>query len=229
MINHSKALQDSLQMDKYDPEDELDVLRSRKYQLSQKDHWQNNGVLEEILDWSEEGRGLLLWIGGSSGNQDSWVTELSVDTITALQPQLVTVLYAFCTERGNKPITPLDLVRRLLVQLLELHPELAYQNPELCSLSKFQKSVSFAQVWRIFEELATEVKDLFVIIDRIEECEADEQADLVHQLLPRLIGLGRRHENASVIVTSVFDPPEEVRELPLYPLYIDTSKGYEGR
>ena len=224
MIKHSKALQDSLLPEGYDAEDELEIITSRQYQLSQKDHWENNGVLNIILSWSQEGRNGLLWVGGSSGNQDTWVTELSADIITALQPQLVTVLFVFCTQRGNQPVTPLGLVRRLIVQLLDTHPELAYQNPETCSLSKFQKSVSFGQTWRIFEALATGVQNLFLIIDRIEECEADEQADLVHQLLPILIEFGRRNENASVIVTSIFNPPDEVSDLLLYASYIDTGK-----
>ena len=224
MTKHSRTLQDSLLAEGYDAEDELEIVTSRQYQLSQKDHWENNGVLDVILSWSQEGRDSLLWVGGSSGNQDTWVTELSADTIIALQPQLVTVLFVFCTQRGNQPITPLGLVRRLIVQLLDTYPELAYQNPETCSLSKFQKSVSFGQTWRIFEALATGVQNLFLIIDRIEECEADEQADLVHQLLPRLIGFGRRNENASVIVTSIFNPPDEVSELLLYASYIDTGK-----
>lgn len=224
MIKHSRALQDSLLAEGYDAEEELEIITSRQYQLSQKDHWENNGVLNDILHWSQNGRDALLWVGGSSGNQDTWVTELSVDTIIALQPQLVTMLFVFCTQRGNQPITPLVLVRRLIVQLLHKHPELAYQNPETCSLSKFQKSVSFGQTWRIFEALATGVQNLFLIIDRIEECEADEQADLVHQLLPRLIEFGRGNENASVIVTSIYNPPDEAAELLLYATYIDTSK-----
>jgi hypothetical protein len=224
MINHSRILQDSLLAEGYNAEDELEMIQSRQHQLSQKDHWENNGVLNAIMDWSQEGRDGLLWVGGSSGNQDTWVTELSADTITALQPQLVTVLFVFCTERGSQPITPLGLVRRLIVQLLDKHPELAYRNPEICSLSKFQKSASFGPTWRIFEALALGVQNLFLVIDRIEECEADEQADLVHQLLPRLIDFGRRNENASIIVTSVFNPPDEISELLLYASYIDTGK-----
>jgi len=224
MIKHSRALQDLLLAEGYDAEEELEIITGRQYQLSQKDHWENNGVLNDILRWSQKGRDALLWVGGSSGNQDTWVTELSADTIIALQPQLVTMLFVFCTQRGNQPITPLGLVRRLIVQLLDKHPELAYQNPETCSLSKFQKSVSFWQTWRIFETLATGVQNLFLIIDRIEECEADEQADLVHQLLPRLIEFGRGNENVSVIVTSIYNPPDEAAEFLLYATYIDTSK-----
>jgi hypothetical protein len=224
MIKNSRALQDILLAEGYDAEDELDIITHRQHQLSQKDHWENNGVLNDIFTWSEEGRDAILWVGGSSGNQDTWVTQLSADIITALQPQLITVLFVFCKERGNQPLTPLGLVRRLIVQLLNLHPELAYQHPESCNLSKFQKSVSFGQTWRIFEALTSEVQNLFIIIDRVEECEADDQADLVHHLLPRLMDFGKRNENASVIVTSIFNPPDEVAELQMYASYIDTGK-----
>jgi hypothetical protein len=152
-----------------------------------------------------------------------------LNTIVALQPQLVTVLFVFCTQRGNQPITPLDLLRRLIVHLLSTHPELVYQHPGTCSLSKFQKAVSFGQTWRIFESLAAGIPNLFIIIDRIEECEADEQADLVHQLLPKLVEFGRRNDRVSIIVTSIFNPPDEVSELPLYASCIDTGKRAKGR
>jgi hypothetical protein len=208
----------------YDADDELDMVTNHRYQLSQKDHWENNGVLDDILTWSEEGRDAILWVGGSSENQDSWFTEFSTDIIIALQPQLVTVLFVLCKERGRQPLTPLTLIRRLLVQLLELHPELAYQHPEFCNLSQFQKSVSFGQTWRLFEALTSELQNLFIVIDRVEEFQADDNADVIHHLLPRLIDFGTRYEAVSVIVTSIFNPPDEVVQLPMYASYIDTSK-----
>jgi len=91
MIKHTRALQDTLVADAYDAEDELDMITHRQYQLSQKDHWENNSVLDDILN-----------------------------------------------------------------------------------------------------------------------------------LLPRLIDFGRRRETVSVIVTSIFNPPDEVEELPMYTSYIDT-------
>jgi hypothetical protein len=68
MIKHSRALQDVLIADGYDAGDELELVTSHQYQLSQKDHWENNDVLDDILNWSQEGRDALLWVGGSSGN-----------------------------------------------------------------------------------------------------------------------------------------------------------------
>ncbi|KAF2100847.1 hypothetical protein NA57DRAFT_74446 [Rhizodiscina lignyota] len=224
MVKHARSLQEILQPHDMEFEEELKAIVHRQFRLSQKDHWENNGVLEDLFDWSQDGRDILLWIGGRSGNQDSWVTELSADIICALQPQTPNVLFAFCDQRGNAPLTPLTVIRKLLVQLLDLHPEIAYDAPEICSTWRFQKAVTFRQTWRIFEQLASRISNLFIVIDRIEECEADEEADLVHQLLPSLISWAGGNASASIIVTSVYDPPEEVQDLKMYTSYIDTTK-----
>ena len=115
-------------------------------------------------------------------------------------------------------------MRKLLVQLLDLHPEIAYDAPEICNTWRFQKAVTFRQTWRIFEQLASRIPNLFIVIDRIEECEADEEADLVHQLLPTLIEWAEGNASASVIVTSIYDPPDEVQDLRIFESYIDTTK-----
>ncbi len=224
MVKHARSLQEILLAGGRDPEEELETAASQEVHLSQRDHWENNGILEDLGVWSQNHHSLLLWVGGTSGSRESWVTEMSTDLVLALQPRLVTPLFVFCGQHDSEHLTPLTLVRRLLVQLLDLHPEIAYQRPELCNTWKFQKSVTFSQVWRIFQQLAARIPGLFIVIDRVEECQADEQADLVHQLLPALISLAEKFPNVSIIVTSIFEPPSEVDGLPFYSSYIDTSR-----
>src|SRR5215469_13848957 len=96
VIKHSQHLRDALLPEAWDPELELEYVLNRGFRLSPKDHWENNGVLENLLLWSKKPQRPLLWIGGSSGNQDPWVSELSADIVQALQPQLLTLLYVFC-------------------------------------------------------------------------------------------------------------------------------------
>ncbi|KKY29196.1 hypothetical protein UCRPC4_g00102 [Phaeomoniella chlamydospora] len=222
-IKHARTLQEALLPMGNDPQEELEVVLGRRYHLSQKDHWENNGVLEDLLGWSRQGHKELLWIGGSSGNQDNWVTELSGDMVQALQPQLLTLLFVFCDRGDRESLSPLTLLRKLLVHLLDLRPDLAYRQPEICNLWRFQKSVTFRQTWRIFEELASMVADLFIIIDRIEECEADDQGSILDDLLPSLIGL-RARTGAIVMVTSSFEPPLEINDIGVYSSYIDTAR-----
>jgi hypothetical protein len=226
MIKHARTLQETLLPDYRDPQDELDAILDRGFEgLSQKDHWDSNGVLHHLMDWSERQHDRLLWIGGISGaTRDSWVTEMSADLVRALQPRdTVVPLFVFCDAPGAEPLTPVDLVKRLLVQLLERHPQLAYRHPELCNTWKFARSLTFRQVWRLFEQLATKTAGLIIVVDKIEDCLVDDRADLVNDLLPALIEIGEGAGDVSVIVTSTCDPPPEADEYPLYSAFIDTA------
>ncbi|KIM98562.1 hypothetical protein OIDMADRAFT_56911 [Oidiodendron maius Zn] len=229
MIKHSQQLQDIILSEGWEPEIELELVLQRGFRLSPKDHWENNGVLDGLLAWSKIPGSSLLWVGGSSGNQDPWVTELSADMIQALQPQLLTLVYVFCEDVKKRTLTPIRLVKQLIIQILDLHPEIAYHNPKLFNVSRFKRAIDFSQVWRIFEELALEVPDLFLIIDRVEECEIDDEVDLKTNLLPSILNLVKRSRSSRVIITSTYSPPVEVRNNPfLQDIYIDTAEYSNG-
>jgi hypothetical protein len=245
MIKYAQSLQAALlssPMDIYwDVEGSLSRVVSRGFRLSPKDHWENNGILENLIVWSHNGpsadqqSGPLLWVGGQSGNQDTWVTELSADIVQAFISQPITLLHVFCSDLAASSIapTPIRLVKVLITQLLTLHPHLAYENPAFYSLHRFQHAITFPQIWQIFDSLVTNVPDCFFVIDRIEECVADEQADLTHHLLPSLTRLLRRSPGSRAIVTSIYEPPEELWGLEdenlMDSVYIDTAKPSRGR
>lgn len=225
MVKYTQQLQDTILTDGWEPEVELNGVLHRGFRLSPKDHWENNGVLDNLIAWSKAPENNLLWIGGSSGNQDPWVTELSADMVQALQPQLLTVLYVFCESETGAGLTPIRLVKRLIVQLLDLHPELAYEKPKSFNGQRFKRATTFGQVWGIFEELALLVPNLFLIIDRVEECKTDDYEDLKNDLLPSIIKFVESSGNARIIITSIYGPPVEVQDHPfLEDIYIDTTE-----
>ena len=167
-------------------DDDPALLSRQDFHLSPKDQWENNGILEHLTAWSASGSNSLIWIGGSSGNQDSWVTDFSLDMIQAFQVQSSTLLYALCNNLSSaRFFTPCTLVTSLIVRLLCAHPNLAYQNPELCNQHRFAHGKTFKQLWTIFMTLAVQVPELFIVVDRIEQCRTDEDADLSNQLLPK--------------------------------------------
>jgi hypothetical protein len=224
MVRHMHTLQESILPGGWDAEEELDLILRRGFRLSPKDHWENNGILDILLTWSRSSRSSILWIGGKSGNQDCWVTELSADLIQALEPQLLTLLFAFCGDGSNQILTPVRLLKGLIIQLLTQHPNLSYNDPEIYNTTKFKRLITFQQLWRIFDQLALQVSDLFIIIDRIENCEADDQADLKTQLLPSLIKFLEKSRSTKAIVTSIFEPPAEISQSPLLQdIFIDTE------
>ena len=52
--------------------------------------------------------------------------------------------------------------------------------------------------------------------------------DDILNLLPRLIDFGRRRETVSVIVTSIFNPPDEVAEFLVYASYQQARESKDG-
>lgn len=207
----------------WDADEALTRLASHDFRLSPKDHWDNNEVLRYLLEWSHgPGRDPVLWIGGSSGNRDTWVTELSVDIGRALRPQLKTVICVFCSDltQASSTLTPAALVRILVSQLLEIHPDLAYSDAVYYSAQRLRNATTFWRMWRIFERLMAETSNAFMVIDRIEECTVDDDADLKNDFLPALLRLLRTTPGARAIITSIYEPPEGSL---LESIYIDTA------
>ncbi|KAK8040997.1 Vegetative incompatibility protein HET-E-1 [Apiospora phragmitis] len=205
----------------WDPDEALGRLAKRGFRLSLKDHWDNNGILERLVEWSRASDPCpLLWVGGQSGNQDPWVTELSLDIVLALLPQPITILYVFCSDiaSASGSFTPAELVRLLIAQLLRLHPRLVYENPLSYSALRLQNASGFNDLWQILEELASSLTSIYVIIDRIEECgvakecTVDDDTDLKTTLLPSLAQLVHDIVGSRAIVTSIYEVPAEAFE-----------------
>lgn len=225
MLRYTHQLTDAISPEGWDSEQQLALILRRGFCLSPKDRWEENGILDKLLAWSTNEKASLLWIGGSSGNQDPWVTELSTDMVQALQAQLLTLTYVFCSDNPSQNLTPIRLLKGLIVQMLTLNPLLAYQHPEIYNPENFKRALSFGQVWRIFEQLALKIPNLFIIIDRVEECQVDELADLNTNLLPSLVELAGKTDHVRIIITSVFYPPDTLRgNVALEDIYIDTGK-----
>lgn len=234
--HHAMALSESLLPTASTAAEQLSLVREQSFDLSPKDHWFEVGVLHTFEEWSSRGRNELLWIGGQSGNQDTWVTEMSTDLVDALQMQDLTLLHVFCDIEAT-PFTVMTLLKRLIVQLLDLQPDIPFRQPATFSLRRFRCATTFKRLWNIFEALVNEVTgSVFVLIDRIEACDVDDDdgnGDLYeNQLLFYLMGLASEDEHVSVIVTSTYGPPDElVEEKELRHLYRDTrrSRGKRAR
>lgn len=230
-VNHSLALTEVLLPTDLTAHEQLSAVRKQRFDLSPKDHWYENGVLRAFQVWSAHGRMELLWIGGGSGNQDTWVTEMSIHLIDALQTQEVTLLQVFC-EAFDERITSTSLIKHLIAQLVERHPEIPFRKPEKYNVRRFRQATSFKSLWSIFESLVNDItSSVFILIDRIEGCatgldnDEDDCTDLTEQVLPHLIGFAHDVEHVSVIVTSRYGPPEElVGGDDLRYFYLDTRK-----
>ncbi|KAF1347430.1 hypothetical protein EJ07DRAFT_185191 [Lizonia empirigonia] len=163
---HALALADILLPAAPTAQEQLALVRTQRFALSLKDHWYENGVIDAFTTWSRHGQSELLWIGGRAGNQDTWVTEMSIDLVDALRLQDLTLLHSFCDENT----TPSPLMKILVAQLLDNHPDIPFSEPANYNARRFRRATTFARLWTIFEALVNEVtRSVFVLIDRIED------------------------------------------------------------
>ena len=165
--------------------------------------------------------------------------------IKALQTQELTLLYVLCDVDSNS-LRPSTLLQRLIGQILGRHPQLAFQNPRLFNAHLFRTAAGtdhppdFDLLWDIFTRLISLIKEVFLIIDRIEEVmpEPDGEGSEIpgeqvqDRLVPSLLSLVDKDYSAAaessgltIIITSVDPAPEELWDDPkLAQVYINTAK-----
>jgi len=211
--------------------EELIIANERHSDLSQKDHWESNGILEPLSFWSTlstTSRTSILWIGGVSGNQDSWVTRLSVDIAQALRAQDLdmTIAFVFFDSLPRKQLTAIEFVKLAIARIIERRPELIIELPELLNLRSLRRSVSFLAYWRIFEQIITRLDATFLILDRIDTSARDTAGhSAIELILPRLLELvSKMAGKLRIIITSTQEPPSTYRQHPkLSSVWRDTS------
>jgi hypothetical protein len=196
--------------------------------MSQRDRWENNGLLTHLLHWSSLHRPNLLWIAGQSGNQDSWVTDFSHDLIRAMESQDILMLFVLCRNGfdgddgvsdedssvdGERSITSLVLVKMIISQILEKRPDLVIKLPGVLNGRTMGKLRSFGKAWELLKTILAELKEhVLLVIDRIDGCADHEGSGIDEELLPRLVEIAEGEEELDVIVTSLYVAPEDMLE-----------------
>lgn len=226
MTTHAQGLQDVVIASDpgayWDAGEALARLSARGFRLSQKDRWENNGILDVLLEWSSAPIPIL-WIGGSCGSQESWVTNLSLDIAHVLLSHRVNVVFIFCSDflENSEALTPKRLVQILACQLLEMHPEVPYENASYFSLTRLRHTRTFSGIWQIFERLVMSLGEVFILIDKVECCVVDDTADLRNDLIPSILNLAEKTPGVRGIITSVYEAPEYGG---MDQVYIDTAR-----
>ena len=138
------------------------------------------------------------------------MTEMSVDLIRALESQDKTAVYVFCAGTHGS-VSPSTLARRLILQLLESFPLLAFHNPGLFNTRKLSRAKTFTQLWSICKTLADQAGEVFLVIDRVDKCESESEASVEGILLPCLVELTKSCPQVSVIITADRVPPPSLQ------------------
>ena len=138
------------------------------------------------------------------------MTEMSVDLIRALESQDKTAVYVFCGNNQGS-LSPSMLARRMIVQLLESFPLLAFHNPELFNARKLSRATTFTQLWSVCKLLADQAGEVFLVIDRVDRCKPESEASIEDVLLPCMVELTKSCPQMSVILTADRVPPPSLQ------------------
>jgi hypothetical protein len=141
------------------------------------------------------------------------VSSFSCDLIDALSAggNFVSA-YIFCSnENEDFILTPLTILKRLIVSILSSFPQITISHISNLSLQRFQEvgSSAFA-AWELLKEILEIVQDvmvekaqeLYIIIDRLDLVVSDETFGVQKQLIPRLQEVSQRWRNTRVVLTS---------------------------
>ena len=219
-------LADHILPDGIDPQIEAGSFANSGNGLSARDHWDDNGVLEDLYLWSKNYQNLLFWVGGTSGNQNTWVTEFAYDFISALQTQQVNLLFAFCDL--SEMVTPTLIVRKLIYQILMSQSKLVFKHSSALNIRRCRQAKTFEALWDIFGLLLTKLSPdpVIIVLDRIEKCGPSQELESL--LLRGIVDLVRSNPNVHIIVTSIYEPPPRIKA-EIHYTYIDTGKPVRKR
>ncbi|MCJ1447908.1 MAG: hypothetical protein MMC23_008420 [Stictis urceolatum] len=144
--------------------------------------------------------------------------------ILAFQSQRPILLYALCgTRPPQNRFSSRSLVKQLIVQFLSFQLSIAFSDSSLFNEHRFAAASTFSEIWGIFRSLAEQVKSLFVLIDRIEECKKRGVCNLTDQVLQSLERLAEMGGRIGVVVTSQMEPTLEL-EGNVKSVFIDTRR-----
>ncbi|KAF6781426.1 pfs domain-containing protein, partial [Colletotrichum sojae] len=176
---------------------------------------------EELTAWlgsgqtdRSEGQGTqVLWLHGNPGTGKStmaiFLTEELSQAFSTTERR--TLAYFFCDSAFDTRKTATSVVRGLLLQLVQQHPQLLDRLLPKYNERGAELFRSFDALWTIFMELAADEKTgrKYCIIDALDECDEESQDTLLKQL-KETFNSRDAPPNIYVLVTS--RPYPEIRE-----------------
>ena len=135
-------------------------------------------------EWLADANLPLLWISGGPGKGKTmlsiYITEVLQPVVDAAEDVL---LYYFCSNRDKNRNTALTIMRGIIHQWIDLHPNLAHyikNSFEGTETTKYTVS-SFVSLWRVFLTLLQQSasSQVVCVLDGLDECEKESLSQLL--------------------------------------------------
>lgn len=217
-IRYTQQISTILFPDLIDLESEKAFIRQQENALAPKERWENHTSEIQFPGWVKRDPRPILWIGGRQNRRDvSWVSSFALDVIEALEiERSADVASVLCNKGSNlEQPTPLFIFKRMIIQLLQGHPDIVSmpKNLILLPLQRFEQIEKspeaaykvLADVLRMIDERNNvESREIFLVIDRIDICLGRENEQGRKRLFRSLQMLSLEYKSVQLILTSQY-------------------------
>lgn len=150
----------------------------------------------------------ILLVSGKCKDRHPWVTRFSVDLMALLHNKKRTLAVAFCDRPpGEKSWDMQQLVKILSYRLLEHNTRLLLEAPHKFNARSLQASQSTESDWILLESIIGLLDVVYLVIDRLECCEQNEEGTMGYEFLKSLSKIVLRYPGKlHVIVTTIEEP-----------------------
>ena len=96
-----------------------------------------------------------------------------------------------------------ELVKRMICQLVELHPTILLDEPDALTPRTISEAEEFDDYWEMLELLLRQAKETFIVIDRIDLCVREQgQRDVGVELVERLQNIISSIPQVQILITT---------------------------
>ncbi|KAL7920173.1 hypothetical protein ACQKWADRAFT_322360 [Trichoderma austrokoningii] len=187
-------------------EDEFHQWQALRFSTDIRDHWSQNGILPRLAEWrklcDDYQKNSILWISTEGNGRQSWLTEFSTNLIDICRSQSQAITFAMCDRPMGVRWTPQQVLKQLLLQLLNSRPSLTVSAPDVFNARRFRKADTFHGVLQLLRATVALLGSVVIVIDRLDRCALDtaaQEEDII-QALCKLVNVYPR--NLRVIVTT---------------------------
>lgn len=169
-----------------------------------RDHWSQNGIVPRLTEWRklcDNYLNSILWISTEDNGRQSWVTEFSINLIDVCRSQGQLIAFAMCDRPMSVRWTPQQVLKQLILQLLNSRPSLTVSAPDIVNTRNFRRVETFDAVLKLLHSIMALLGSVVIVIDHLDKCDPDPAARHVN-IADALSMLVKMHPLIRIIITT---------------------------